>query len=361
MKQLIKKLIPGRVLGGLKKQKEALATTLTQWMGRSRLLAKIGYGLLSPRFSRENYVTAAGIRRHHQLDKEPTQQSHARLRRNTHRLEKGLTMQPRRNVFGLAYLEQLVTDFQVQAAKPNACQEELQWANSVLKEYFAVADENEPAIKRARKRFAASAYVGSAEPYSPYERQTALHNTVEFEDFKKLTMQRRSVRWFTDERVPRSLVERAMQAATQAPSACNRQPFNVYIIDEGDILKRAVMQPMGTAGWEHNIPMLAVFVGDFSCFEAARDRHVPYIDASLAAMNMMLALETLGLSSCPINWPDIEIRERRMAKLLKLDAWQRPIMCMAIGYAQKEGGIAFSQKKLPEQLIRYVDETNESK
>ncbi|TDP40228.1 nitroreductase [Idiomarina aquatica] len=355
MKQLIKRLIPSALLGTVKKQKEATATALTQLMGRSRWLAKLGYGVLSSLFSRENYVTAAGIRRHHQLDKEPTQQSHARLRRNTHRLEKGLTMQPRREVFGLAYLGQLVDDFRSQASKGNACQEELQWANSVLTEYFSFADESEPAIKRARARFLACGYVGNQQNYSPYERQTSLQSRVEFDEFKKLAMQRRSVRWFTDERVPRSLVERAMQAATLAPSACNRQPFNVYIIDEDDALKRAVKQPMGTAGWEHNIPMLAVFVGDFSCFEAARDRHVPYIDASLAAMNFMLALETLGLASCPINWPDIEIRERRMAKLLKLDAWQRPIMCMAIGYAQEEGGIAFSQKKLPEQLIRYVE------
>jgi nitroreductase len=355
MKGLIKKVVPKSLLAALKKNKERLAMSFTRLMGKSRLLSKLGYGVLSSRFSRENFVTAAGIRRHHQLDKEPAQQSHARLRRNTHRLEKGLTMQPRRSVFGGAYLEQLVSDFKAQAAKPNACPEELQWASSVLKDYFAVADTSEPFIARAKSSFDACGYDGMEESYSPYLRQTALHNNIEFEDFRKLAMQRRSVRWFKDQPVPRKLVEEAMQAATLAPSACNRQPFNVYIIDKDDILQRAVKQPMGAAGWGHNIPMLAVFVGDFSCFEAARDRHVPYIDASLAAMNLMLALETLGLSSCPINWPDIEIRERRMAKLLHLDSWQRPIMCMAIGFAQEEGGIAFSQKKRPEQLIRYVE------
>ncbi|WP_404401714.1 nitroreductase family protein [Idiomarina seosinensis] len=355
MKALLKRLLPKTLIGRLKKAKEQLGSGFIRLMGRSRLLAKLGYGVLSSRFSRENFVTAAGIRRHHQLNQQPQQQTHARLRRNTHRLEKGLLMQPRREVFGLAYLHQLVSDFSDQAAKNDACSEELQWASSVLTEFFLVADNNEPAIKAAKDRFTAVGYQSETVAYKPYRRDTSLHSQVEFEDFKKLAMQRRSVRWFTDERVPRPLVERAMGAATLAPSACNRQPFNVYIVDQGDKLKRAVKQPMGTSGWEHNIPMLAVFVGDFSSFEAARDRHVPYIDASLAAMNLMLALETLGLSSCPINWPDIEIREQRMAKLLKLDDWQRPIMCLAIGYAQEEGGIAFSQKKLPEQLIRYVD------
>lgn len=355
MKALIKKLLPTSALAFLVGAKRHFANRLTLTMGRSRLLAKLGYGVFSSRFSRENFVTAAGIRRHHSLDKLPGQHTHARLRRNTHRLEKGLTMQPLRPVFGLAYLSQLVADFQAQALKQGACAEELAWTNSVLRAYFAKTDTSEPAIRLAKERFEAVAYEACNHDYCPYERQASLHNEVSFNEFKKLTMQRRSIRWFTDQKVPRTLVEQAVEVATQAPSACNRQPFNIYIVDQGDTLKRAVKQPMGTAGWEHNIPMLAVFVGDFSSFEAARDRHVPYIDSSLAAMNLMLALETLGLSSCPINWPDIEIRERRMAKLLQLEAWQRPIMCMAIGYAQERGGVAFSQKKLPEQLIHYVD------
>ena len=68
----------------------------------------------------------------------------------------------------------------------------------------------------------------------------------------------------------------------------------------------------------------------------------------------MLALETLGLSSCPINWPDIEEREQAMSNLLQLNVWERPIMCLAIGYADEEGGIAYSQKKKPSQLIQYL-------
>ena len=324
-------------------------------MAKRRWLARLGYGLLSPRFSRENYLVAAGIKRHHQLGGLQDQVSHPRLRRNIHRLEKGLIMQPRRSVFGLAYLQQLVDDFSAQAVKPNACREELQWAYCVLREYFLVADQSEPVIHQAKKSFETVEYAAGEQRSSPYLRNASLHSRVALGDLQKLAMQRRSVRWFKDQKVNRELVEQAMQAAALAPSACNRQPFAVYIVDNDATLKKAVKLPMGTAGWGHNIPMLAIFVGDFSSFEAARDRHVPYIDASLAAMNLMLALETLGLASCPINWPDIEDREQKMAELLTLQPWQRPIMCMAIGYAQEEGGIAFSQKKRPEQLIRYVD------
>jgi len=76
-------------------------------------------------------------------------------------------------------------------------------------------------------------------------------------------------------------------------------------------------------------------------------------------MQLMLALETLGLSSCPINWPDVEALEQRMAKQLDLPAWIRPVMLIAIGYADPDGGVAYSAKKPATQLLRqdnrYVD------
>ncbi len=355
MKTTIKKLLPKAVIGQLKSLANKFGLFSLALMGRSRVLAKLGYGLLSSRFSRENFVVASGIAEHHRL-RHSGKESHARLRRNTHRLEKGLLMQPLRPVFGLAYLPQLVSDYRTQLNNHLACAEELQWAYNVLAEYFNLVDTGHPLIAEQKQRFDHANHRHDAKKsYKPYPRSESLVQSISYDQFKALAWQRRSVRWFKNTPVERNKVEAAMEAASLAPSACNRQPYQVYVIDKPELLERATHYPMGTAGWAHNIPMLAVIVGDFSSFEAARDRHVPYIDASLAAMNLMLALETLGLSSCPINWPDIEIRERRMAKLLKLDTWQRPIMCMAIGYAQEEGGIAYSQKKLPEQLIRYVD------
>lgn len=70
-------------------------------------------------------------------------------------------------------------------------------------------------------------------------------------------------------------------------------------------------------------------------------------------MSLMLALETLGLSSCPINWPDIEMREKKMDKFLKLEPYQRPIMCMGIGYPDPEGMIAYSEKKQLDHIRSY--------
>ena len=77
------------------------------------------------------------------------------------------------------------------------------------------------------------------------------------------------------------------------------------------------------------------------------------IDAALAAMSFMFAAEILGLGTCCINWPDIEEDELRAEKLLGLNPDQRPIVFMAVGFPDPDGGIPYSQKKPIEKLLKY--------
>jgi len=160
------------------------------------------------------------------------------------------------------------------------------------------------------------------------------------------------VRWFEQRRVPSDLVSKALDAAAQAPSACNRQPFLFRYFDDPEDAHRIASIAMGTTGYAQNVPAIVVLLGDLSCYPEERDRHVVYIDASLAAMQFMLALETLGLASCPINWPDIEVRERAMAEALDLPWHIRPVMLIALGYPDPQGGVPFSAKKQSQSLLR---------
>ena len=100
--------------------------------------------------------------------------------------------------------------------------------------------------------------------------------------------------------------------------------------------------------------MIIAVVGDLSSYPAERDRHVIYIDGSLVTMQLMLALETLGLSTCAINWPDVENREQKLDKLLNLNKYERTIMLLAVGYADPQGGIPFSQKKNSLDLVKVI-------
>src|SRR5690606_16867538 len=101
----------------------------------------------------------------------------------------------------------------------------------------------------------------------------------------------------------------------------------------------------GTSGFAENLTSIVAVVGDLSAYPYERDRHLIYIDGSLAAMQLMLALETLGLSTCSINWPEINANERKIRKVIKLKDYERVVMLLAVGYADQTGGIPYSQKK----------------
>lgn len=57
-------------------------------------------------------------------------------------------------------------------------------------------------------------------------------------DYKELIKNRRSVRSYTDKKVPLATLHEMIQEACLAPSACNGQPWRFIIIQDKDLIKR---------------------------------------------------------------------------------------------------------------------------
>jgi nitroreductase len=230
---------------------------------------------------------------------------------------------------------------------------ELKWFTDVLQAYFDAVDMDDFVLPLQRSFMAAATQSAAPEKFFPYPRSGLQKSNVTFEQFKALAIQRRSTRWFEAEPVPRELIDKAVLIGLQAPSACNRQPFEFRIFDHQERCREIANIPMGTSGYAQNIPAIVVVVGKLNAYFDERDRHLIYVDGALASMSFMFALETLGLASCPINWPDMEERERMMEAALGLKKWERPIMLMAVGFPDPEGGIPFSEKAPIDFMRRY--------
>ncbi|MEO0529385.1 MAG: nitroreductase family protein [Planctomycetota bacterium] len=279
------------------------------------------------------------------------------LRRNTHRLEKGLIMRPRRPVFAKDYIGETVNVY-VGLRRRNVAGIEplMRWATDVLTDYFD-AVESDPAIDPLREAFNASqSEEGHTEPCDerlvPYKRDESPLR-IDIEGMEQLAWRRRSVRWFEDRPVPREVLDRAISVAKLSPSACNRQPFSFRVFDDKELATRIGAIPGGTKGFAQNFPCVIVIVGDLRAYFHDRDRHVIYVDGGLAAMALQFALEVQGVGSCCINWPDVESREQEMDAALGLEPNQRPIMCMAVGYPDRTGSVPYSQKKQLDEIRSY--------
>lgn len=312
----------------------------------SRVLSNFYYLFFSSAFNREHQSVLLGKMKYLNDVKSDTASIH-QLVRNTHRIEKGLLMKPRRNVFALDYISETIDCFDKLWQKYHSKKDEqIKWSKDVLSLYFEVT-KGSAFIETQKKRFKSileNKYLEENESKSvPYHNKQITN--ISYDEFYMLSIQRRSTRWFEDKKVPRDLIDKAITVAIQSPSACNRQPFEYRIIDEKKLLKEIVELPMGTIGYAHNIPAMIVVIGNLDAYFSERDRHLIYIDSSLANMTLMFALETLRLASCPINWPDIENLEKKMQKLLNLEKFQRPIMCLAVGYPDSDGMVASSIKK----------------
>jgi nitroreductase len=310
--------------------------------------------LLSDGMRRERQAVTAGQK---EFTRRGNQSAQAyRLRRAVHMLEKGLTMRPLRSTFAVDYIERAVHDFiDLQDAGTEFGTKELEWAGEVLRRYFAATSESQnEAIGRARTQFVNLAETLSESLLGPAVPLPSA-SVLDVSALETLARQRQSVRWFTSEPVPRETVDKALEIAAEAPTACNRQPYRFHVFDDPALARKVAAIPMGTAGYADSIGSIVVLVGDMSAFADDRDRHLVYIDGCLAAMSFILGLEAQGVSTCCINWPDLADRERAMAQALGLQRWERPIMLIAYGYADDTGLAPYSQKK-PLNAVRVYNQ-----
>ena len=91
--------------GLMLKLQAAFDAVASRLAARSGFASALYYAFFSSAFRRETQAVLQG-RRRYQQDIESPEESCALLRRNIHRLEKGLLMRPRRAVFALDYIEE---------------------------------------------------------------------------------------------------------------------------------------------------------------------------------------------------------------------------------------------------------------
>lgn len=319
--------------------------------------APIYYAAISRVFRNEQNATISGIRTF--INRDKTNTNLYFLRRNIHRIEKGLVMRPRRECFASDYILKTVLSFRALHKTGDTDKRLLKWSQDVLELYFSVA-KGDDQIEQAKKIFREFECDEEKKglKYVPESRASAPRSAIGYLDLLKLARRRRSVRWYSKKPVARKLIDDAIEVANLAPSACNRQPFEFRVFDDPRIVERIMKIPGGTSGWSHSPPVVVVMVGHMNAFYEERDRHLIYIDSSLAVMSFMFALETLGLSSCAINFPDIAKKNSEMAAILGLETYHVVTMVVSVGYADNEGLVPYSAKKEIASLRSYNQYNN---
>lgn len=330
----------------IKKIKTKIKSIVFKKASKSIFWSNIYYGLVDSSFSRTHFSTLAGIKKH-----KSNMHNIAFLTRNIHRIEKGLIHPNPKSVFAEGFIKDTVKSFIDLKDKIDSSRKE--YFESVLNLYFKTVTIENTKVNDAFKLFSKEVTNQSISKV-PFKREERNYSTINYNQFLELCKKRRSVRYFQDKAIDEDLINLALNAASQSPSACNRQPFRLIASQDKEFKNKMGKIPMGADTFYKNVPMFISVIGDLSSYEYERDKNLIYIDGSLFVMSFVLALETLGLSSCTINWPDIETKEKELEKLLNLKPYERCIMFIAVGYADLNGKIPYSEKKSAKELITYI-------
>lgn len=276
--------------------------------------------------------------------------AHRDLRRDIHRLEKGVTARNRRALFGLEPCAGVITALERQSCQDRST---LTWAYSVLSRYFTdLADGQNDTLVNLRRRFELLKSGGIFENVALVPYQAYPHGIDDSESLDELIQNRRSVRRFSPQPIDRAALEAALQLAVHAPSACNRLPYRFILLDEREKIENVGGLAAGTAGWLDNIPCLMVVVGDWSYYADINDRHTPIIDSSFAVIQLLLKLKKEGMGGCVINWKNLLQNDQRLRDFVKLAPWEQAITLVAIGYPETTD-VPISIKKDPGTILSW--------
>jgi F420 biosynthesis protein FbiB-like protein len=184
------------------------------------------------------------------------------------------------------------------------------------------------------------------------------------EDLYRLLASRRSIRKYSDEAVSIEIVERLLEAACQAPSAHNRQPWR-FVVLSSNTQKQALASQMGTAlraarladGDDANeveadvaqsyqritsAPVLVVVclsmeaMDNYPDEKRSKNEYVMAVQSvAMAGQNLLLAAHAEGLGACwlcaPLFAPEAVHGALEMPK-----SWE-PQGLIMIGYPAEQG------------------------
>lgn len=162
---------------------------------------------------------------------------------------------------------------------------------------------------------------------------------------------RRAVRDYQDRRIDRTVLTALIDAACQAPSAINQQPWAFAVVEDRRFLEeisgeakaywRATLADDGS--WDQLRTL--VENPDFNLFYNATTLIIIYArpeglnpaeDCCLAAENLMLAACAMGLGTCPIGLARPWLGREEVKEAMGVPESYTPVFPVIVGYPQGE-------------------------
>lgn len=176
-------------------------------------------------------------------------------------------------------------------------------------------------------------------------------------DFYEIAKKRQSTRAYdTSRTVDREIINRILEAARLAPSACNAQPWHFVVVDEPELKNKvadaASARLLGMNHFTKQAPVHIIVVEEKVNISSGiggviKDKHFAFLDIGIATAHICLAAQSEGLGSCILGW----FAESKIKKLLNIPENKRVVLDIILGYPAQE--LRPKKRKAAEEIISY--------
>jgi len=164
-------------------------------------------------------------------------------------------------------------------------------------------------------------------------------------DYQKLIRTRRSIRGYRPDPVSEDILQKILDAARIAPTAANRQPFQLIVVT--DPSTRARLKEVYDRDWFWTAPVIIVgCVEEAKAWQRADGFNAAEVDLSIVMDHLILAATDEGLGTCWI----CNFDEPRLRQILGIPDDVRAIALTPLGFPAAEPR-PFQRKPL-EELVR---------
>lgn len=264
----------------------------------------------------------------------------------THAIEKGLSISPMKVGFGEEKIVSLLNDL---TAYYNSFKNDefVSFSLSVIKQYietqknagFSSDSVNEKYNSLLQQvNFVDQSYAVGVLHFRKTDLDKKLH--LPFEQFSQ---ERYSVRDFGDALIDRKLVKKALALCERTPSACNRQPWHVYVVYAKDKKQQIFDYQGGCKGFSDKMQAAILITGDEQRYNINELRQL-YVDGGLYAMNLLYALNFYGIASIPLTMGHKVGKLKHLYSILNIDKKEVPVLLIGIGSYKDEYKVAVSHR-----------------
>jgi nitroreductase len=165
-------------------------------------------------------------------------------------------------------------------------------------------------------------------------------------DFFEVIKNRRSIRKYQDKNVEKEKLQKILEAARLAPSAMNRQPYQLFVVTNKDILSK--IESACNQKWAAPI-MIAMVSTPKEAWVRDDKEEFWKADAAIAMNQVSLAAFAEGLGTCWI----AAFKENQVKEILGVASDSRIPFLSPLGYPAENKGPITNRKTL-ESLLHYI-------